>query len=52
MTRQPVSAFSIDVDTGSYTNVRCMLNAGGLPPADAVCVKEFMIGPSQPSRPQ
>ena len=25
---QPVSTFSIDVDTGSYTNVRRMLNAG------------------------
>ncbi|HWU76791.1 MAG TPA: VWA domain-containing protein [Rhodanobacter sp.] len=38
---QPVSTFSIDVDTGSYTNVRRMLNAGQLPPADAVRAEEF-----------
>ena len=28
----PVSTFSIDVDTGSYANVRRMLNAGTAPP--------------------
>lgn len=39
---QPVSTFSIDVDTGSYTNVRRMLNAGQLPPADAVRAEEFV----------
>jgi Ca-activated chloride channel family protein len=39
---QPVSTFSIDVDTGSYTNVRRMLNAGQLPPADAVRAEEFI----------
>ena len=38
----PVSTFSIDVDTGSYTNVRHMLNAGRLPPADAVRTEEFI----------
>jgi Ca-activated chloride channel family protein len=38
----PVSTFSIDVDTGSYTNVRRMLNAGRLPPADAVRVEEMV----------
>ena len=32
----PVSTFSIDVDTGSYSNVRRMLNAGQLPAQDAV----------------
>ncbi|WP_068371940.1 vWA domain-containing protein [Paraglaciecola hydrolytica] len=39
---EPVSTFSIDVDTGSYTNVRRMLNQGVLPPADAVRVEEFI----------
>nr|WP_313953492.1 VWA domain-containing protein [Accumulibacter sp.] len=38
----PVSTFSIDVDTGSYSNVRRMLNAGHLPPADAVRVEELI----------
>ena len=39
---QPVSTFSIDVDTGSYSNVRRMLNAGTRPPADAVRAEEFI----------
>ncbi|SKB60502.1 VWA domain-containing protein [Luteibacter sp. 22Crub2.1] len=38
----PVSTFSIDVDTGSYTNVRHMLKEGRLPPADAVRTEEFI----------
>ncbi|MGB0126443.1 MAG: VWA domain-containing protein [Rhodocyclaceae bacterium] len=38
----PVSTFSIDVDTGSYSNVRRMLNEGRLPPADAVRVEEMV----------
>jgi Ca-activated chloride channel family protein len=38
----PVSTFSIDVDTGSYTNVRHMLNEGRLPPVDAVRTEEFI----------
>lgn len=38
----PVSTFSIDVDTGSYSNVRRMLNAGDLPPSDAVRVEEMI----------
>ncbi|HSX59793.1 MAG TPA: VWA domain-containing protein [Tahibacter sp.] len=38
----PVSTFSIDVDTGSYTNVRRMLTANQLPPADAVRAEEFL----------
>ena len=42
VTEQPVSTFSIDVDTGSYTNVRRMLSAGQLPPADAVRAEEFV----------
>lgn len=38
----PVSTFSIDVDTGSYSNVRRMLNEGRLPPSDAVRVEEMV----------
>jgi len=38
----PVSTFSIDVDTGSYTNTRRWLNQGRLPPEDAVRVEEFI----------
>ena len=39
---QPVSTLSIDVDTGSYANVRRMLREGVRPPADAVRVEEFL----------
>ena len=39
---QPVSTFSIDVDTGSYSNVRRMLRQGVRPPADAVRAEEFI----------
>lgn len=39
---QPVSTFSIDVDTGSYANVRRFLNEGRLPPNDAVRVEELI----------
>lgn len=38
----PVSTFSIDVDTGSYSNVRRFLNMGQLPPAAAVRVEELI----------
>ncbi|HEV8693331.1 MAG TPA: VWA domain-containing protein [Lysobacter sp.] len=41
-TEQPVSTFSIDVDTGSYSNVRRMLAQGVRPPADAVRAEEFI----------
>ena len=37
-----VSTFSIDVDTGSYSNVRRMLVAGQRPPADAVRAEEML----------
>ncbi len=37
-----VSTFSIDVDTGSYTNARRYLRGGSLPPADSVRVEEFI----------
>ena len=39
---QPVSTFSIDVDTGSYSNVRRMIRQGVRPPADAVRAEEFI----------
>jgi Ca-activated chloride channel family protein len=42
VSEHPVSTFSIDVDTGSYTNVRRMLNYGQLPPHDAVRVEEMI----------
>ena len=38
----PVSTFSIDVDSGSYSNVRRMINAGNLPREDAVRVEELI----------
>lgn len=38
----PVSTFSVDVDTGSYSNVRRLLNGGALPPSDAVRVEELI----------
>lgn len=38
----PVSTFSIDVDTASYGFIRKSLNAGHLPPADAVRVEEMI----------
>ena len=39
---EPVSTFSIDVDTASYSFVRRSLNAGRLPPKDAVRVEEMI----------
>lgn len=38
----PVSTFSIDVDTGAYSNARRILNAGRLPARDAVRVEEMI----------
>ena len=38
----PVSTFSIDVDTASYSNVRRFLSEGRLPPADAVRSEELI----------
>jgi len=40
--QEPVSTLSIDVDTGSYSNVRRILNSGHLPPTDAVRVEELI----------
>ena len=39
---QPVSTFSIDVDTGAYANVRRFLNQGNMPRKDAVRVEELV----------
>jgi Ca-activated chloride channel homolog len=38
----PLSTFSIDVDTASYANVRRFLNGGSLPPRDAVRIEELI----------
>lgn len=42
VSEDPVSTFSIDVDTGSYSNVRRMLRQGARPPADAVRAEEMI----------
>jgi len=39
---EPVSTFSVDVDTASYSFVRRMLNSGVLPQSDAVRVEEMI----------
>jgi Ca-activated chloride channel family protein len=39
---EPVSTFSIDVDTASYANVRRFLSEGRLPPPDAVRTEELI----------
>lgn len=39
---EPVSTFSVDVDTAAYANVRRMLNSGTTPPTDAVRVEELI----------
>ena len=38
----PVSTFTVDVDTGSYANVRRFLNQGGTPPRAAVRTEEML----------
>lgn len=39
---QPVSTFSVDVDTGSYANTRRFLNQGLMPPVSAVRTEEMI----------
>ncbi|MDR2195225.1 MAG: VWA domain-containing protein, partial [Gallionellaceae bacterium] len=39
---EALSTISLDVDTGSYSNVRRFLNQGQLPPRDAVRVEEMI----------
>jgi Ca-activated chloride channel homolog len=40
--QEPVSTFSIDVDTASYSYVRAALNTGFLPPPESVRVEEMV----------
>ena len=42
VSEDPVSTFSIDVDTAAYANVRRFLNEGRLPPKDAVRIEEMI----------
>ena len=39
---EPLSTFSIDVDTASYTNIRRMINEGSDIPSDAVRIEEMI----------
>ncbi|MDD3799709.1 MAG: VWA domain-containing protein [Novosphingobium sp.] len=39
---EPVSTFSVDVDTGAYANTRRFLIQGALPPKDAVRTEEMI----------
>ncbi len=39
---EPVSTFSVDVDTGAYTNARRFISEGQLPPKGAVRTEEFV----------
>jgi len=38
----PLSTFSIDVDTASYANIRRFINEGSLPPTGAVRIEEMI----------
>jgi Ca-activated chloride channel family protein len=38
----PLSTFSIDVDTASYSNIRRFINEGQVPPKDAVRLEEMI----------
>lgn len=40
--QEPLATFSLDVDTGSYANVRRFLKTGSLPGADVVRVEELV----------
>jgi Ca-activated chloride channel family protein len=40
--RAPLSTFSVDVDTASYSNTRRFLGEGQLPPRDAVRIEELV----------
>ncbi len=42
VSQNPLSTFSIDVDTASYAMVRRFLKEGRLPPADAVRIEEMI----------
>ncbi len=38
----PLSTFSIDVDTASYSNIRRFIQSGQLPPRDAIRIEEMV----------
>ncbi len=40
--REPLSTFSIDVDTAAYSNMRRFLTQGSWPPADSVRIEELV----------
>lgn len=42
VSKEPLSTFSIDVDTASYTNIRRFLSRGQRPPVDAVRIEEMI----------
>ena len=42
VTQNPLSTFSIDVDTASYSNMRRFLNNGRLPPKDSIRIEELI----------
>lgn len=42
VTDNPLSTFSIDVDTASYSNIRRFLNNNQMPPEDAVRIEEMV----------
>ncbi|MDX9972134.1 MAG: von Willebrand factor type A domain-containing protein [FCB group bacterium] len=42
VTQEPLSTFSIDVDTASYSNVRRFLTQGTMPPPDSVRIEELL----------
>lgn len=42
VTAEPLSTFSIDVDSAAYANVRRFLNQNTLPPRDAVRIEELV----------
>lgn len=54
--QEPISTFSVDVDTAAYANVRRFLNDGQSPPRDAVRVEElinyFDYGYTKPTDPK
>ena len=39
---EPVSTFSVDVDTAAYSTVRSYLSDGNMPPSDAVRIEELI----------
>jgi Ca-activated chloride channel homolog len=42
VTKNPLSTFSIDVDTAAYSNMRRYITSGSLPPPDAVRIEELI----------